>query len=736
MKRITLLFAAMLCSSTMVAQTTNDADSMKVISMQEVVVSSVRASATTPVAHAEIEKESIARSNFGQDMPFLLTMTPSVITTSDAGNGIGYTSLRVRGTDASRINVTTNGVPLNDSESHSVFWVNLPDLASSLENIQIQRGVGSSTNGAGAFGGSIDMSTARLSSTPTASLDLSYGSFNTSRQSAAFSTGLLGDHWVVSGRLSQMHSDGYIDRATTDLTSYMLQAGYYNGGTMLKFMTFGGEEQTYHAWNGVDEADMENNRTNNTCGAIEDADGNVVGYYDNQIDNYKQTHYHLLFSQRLSRYWNLNATLHYTDGAGYYEEYKNGEALEEYKLASPQVTESNLIRRKMMDNGFGGIVASVSYDKDNLNLVIGGAANRYVGDHFGKVIWVQRNLSELDPSHEYYRNQGAKDDANIYAKLNYNLSDKLSLYADMQGRYINYSIDGENDKWDYANSKAQVLAVDENYIFANPKVGVNYAINDNSRLYASFAMAGKEPTRNNFTDASTSQTPRPETLYDYEAGYSYSGNGFAVGANLYYMDYKDQLILTGQTNEIGEPMAENVANSYRMGVELTAGVQICKGLKWSGNATFSRNKIQDYTTYVDSFDENWDWSQQVDNLGEVNISYSPSITAASLFEFQNGNLYAALQSNFVSSQYLANTNDDDLLLDSYFVSNLRVNYTFAIPHVSNRVVVGAAINNLFGEVYSSGGFSWSCYEQGAKANYKWFVPQAGRNYMVNFSIFL
>ncbi len=704
--------------------------------MQEVVVSSVRASETTPVAHAEIEKESIARSNFGQDMPFLLTMTPSVITTSDAGNGIGYTSLRVRGTDPSRINVTTNGVPLNDSESHSVFWVNLPDLASSLESIQVQRGVGSSTNGAGAFGGSIDMSTARLSTEPSSSLELSYGSFNTSRQSASFSTGLLGGHWVASGRLSKAHSDGYIDRATTDLTSYMLQAGYYSGGTIVKFMTFGGEEQTYHAWNGVDEADMANNRTNNTCGAIEDSEGNLIGYYDNQIDNYKQTHYHLVLSQRLSDYWNLDATLHYTDGAGYYEEYKNGESLEEYKLSSPNIEESNLIRRKMMDNNFGGIVASASYAKDNLNFVVGGAASRYVGDHFGNVIWVQNYLSELDPNHEYYRNQGVKDDANIYAKLNYNITNKLSLYADMQGRYINYSIDGENDKWDWNNSKAQVLAVDENYIFANPKAGLNFKVTDNSRAYASFAMAGKEPTRNNFTDASTTEQPRPETLYDYEAGYNYTGKRFAVGANLYYMNYKDQLILTGQTNEIGEPMAENVAKSYRMGVELTTGVQICKHFKWSGNATLSRNKIQDYTTYVDSYDNDWNWSQQVDELGEVNTSYSPNITAASLFEYQNGKFYAALQSNFVGEQYLANTNDADLLLDSYFVSNLRVNYTFAIPSVSDRVVVGASINNLFGEVYSSGGFSWSCYEQGAKVNYKWFLPQAGRNFMVNFSLFL
>ena len=735
MKNITFLLTAMLCSSVAKSQTTNDADSMRVISMQEVVVSSVRASATTPVAHEEIDKESIARSNFGQDMPFLLTMTPSVITTSDAGNGIGYTSLRVRGTDPSRINITANGVPLNDSESHSVFWVNLPDLASSLESIQIQRGVGSSTNGAGAFGGSIDLSTARLSPTPMASLDLSYGSFNTARQSVSFSTGLLADHWVMSGRLSQMHSDGYIDRATTDLNSYMLQVGYYNAGTMLKFMTFAGNEQTYHAWNGVDEAEMENNRTNNTCGEIEDSTGKVIGYYDNQTDNYKQTHYHLVFSQRFSRYWNLNATLHYTDGAGYYEEYKNNEPLEEYKIQIPQVDESNLIRRKMMDNGFGGIVAGLSYDKDDINLIIGGAASLYGGDHFGNVIWVENDLADLS-NHEYYRNRGTKQDANIYAKLNYSLTNKLSLYADMQYRHIAYAIAGENDKWDSASSKAQRLDVDERYNFANPKAGVNYAINESSRLYASFAMAGKEPTRNNFTDASTTQKPRPETLYDYEAGYSYSGNGFALGANLYYMDYKDQLILTGQTNEIGEPMAENVASSYRMGAELTAGVQIHKDLKWSGNATFSRNKIQDYTAYLDSYDENWAWSQRVDNLGEVNTSYSPSITAASLFEYQKGNLYAALQSNYVGAQYLANTNDKDLLLDSYFVSSLRVSYTTAIPHVSKRIVIGGAINNLFDEVYSSGGFSWSCYEQNNKANYKWFLPQAGRNFMISLSITL
>ncbi|MFI3279714.1 MAG: TonB-dependent receptor [Rikenellaceae bacterium] len=731
MKKILLLSAALSCGSYAMSQTT---DSLKVVSMQEVVVSSVRASATTPTANVEIDKGVIEKSNYGQDMPFLLSMTPSVTATSDAGTGIGYTSLRIRGTDASRINITTNGVPLNDSESHSVYWVNLPDLASSLSSVQVQRGVGSSTNGAGAFGGSIDMSTDRLSPTPSASVDLSFGSYGTSKQSVAFATGLLSDHWVFSGRFSQIHSDGYIDRASSDLQSYLLQAGYYNGGTMLKFMTFGGSEETYHAWNGVDASLMETNRTYNSCGEIEDENGDVIGYYDNQIDKYNQTHYHLTLSQRLTDKWNLDATLHYTDGFGYYEEYKNDRWLEEYSLADENNTNSNLIRRKLMDNDFYGVVASLNYDYENVHFVVGGAANRYVGDHYGNVIWVQNYTGQLDESHEYYRNQGVKDDANIYAKLNYSFTSALSLYADIQGRYIGYTIEGDNDKWDWSSSTPQRLDVDEKYYFMNPKAGLNYQFSENSRLYGSFAMASKEPTRNNFTDAQSTELPRPETLYDYELGYSYASPTFSAGVNLYYMNYKDQLILTGETNEIGELMADNVEKSYRAGVELTAAVKIASNLTWSGNATFSRNKIQDYVAYVDAYDENWDYSQQVDELGEVNISYSPNVTAASLFEYQKGRFYAAFQSNYVGEQYLANTNDEGLLLESYFVNNLRASYEFPITGFLKRVIVGASVNNIFNTEYSSSGFSYSCYEQGEKANYLYYTPQATCNFMMNLSL--
>ncbi|MFI3323803.1 MAG: TonB-dependent receptor [Rikenellaceae bacterium] len=731
MKKFIFFSAAVLMGSVAMGQ---EADSLKVVSMQEVVVSSVRASASTPVAHVEIQKEELEKINYGQGLPFLLTMTPSVVATSDAGNGVGYTSLRIRGTDPSRINITTNGVPLNDSESHTVFWVNMPDFASSLDDIQIQRGVGSSTNGAGAFGGSIDMRTSRLAPEPSASLDLSMGSYNTSRQSASFSTGLLGEHWVFSGRLSQMHSDGYLDRATMDLSSYLLQAGYYNGGTMIKFMIFGSDEQSYHAWNGVEESLMDSDRTYNSCGEIKDSDGEVIGFYDDQTDNYRQTHYHLVLSQLLSPQWRLDATLHYTDGFGYYEEYKNSQTLENYGLSSEYSSKSNLIRRKLMDNSFGGAVASLSYEDDRINFVVGGAANRYVGDHYGNVIWVQNYTDALEANHEYYRNQGIKDDANIYAKLNYSLSDALSIYGDIQGRYISYTIEGENDNWDWTSDSMQLLDIDQKYYFANPKAGLNYQFSEHSRLYGSFAMASKEPTRNNFTDASSDKLPQPETLYDYEAGYSYSSPRVAFGANLYYMDYKDQLILTGEINEIGELMADNVAKSYRMGLELTAAVKINEALRWSANATLSRNKIQDYTTYVDAFDEDWNYSQTVDYLGEVNISYSPNLTAASLFEYECGAFSAALQSNYVGEQYLANTNDKDLLLESYLTTDVRLSYTFAIPTISDNITLGASINNIFGEEYSSNGYSWSCYEQGTKVNYKWFMPQATRNFMINLSI--
>lgn len=762
------------------------ADTIRSGELEQIVVTATRAGANTPVAHTELRKEQIAKINFGQDIPYLLTLTPSVVTTSDAGTGIGYTSIRIRGVDASRINVTSNGVPLNDAESHSLFWVNMPDFASSVEDIQIQRGVGTSTNGAGAFGGSINMRTESPAVKPYAEGTISYGSYNTHREMAKVNTGLIGGHWIFGARLSQLHSDGYIERASTDLSSYFIQGGYYGDRTVVKLMTFGGKERTYHAWDGISAAQMAVNRRYNPCGEIKDIVRNeegfpvfnpngdpetrVVGFYNGQTDNYVQTNYQAIVSQKLGLRWNLNATLHYTKGDGYYEEYKNAATLTEYNLqpwlpADPAkegylnkegyVNKSNLIRRKQMDNGFGGGVFSFNYAGDKLTASIGGAANRYAGDHFGNVIWIKNYVGDLMPDHEYYRNHSVKDDANVFARANWEVARGLSIYGDLQYRYIHHTIKGPGDKWNWLDGTRQMLDVNKKYHFFNPKAGLFYDINDHHNVYASFAVAHKEPTRNNFTDAKFGTTPKPERLLDYELGYAFRSRIFSAGANLYYMDYKDQLVLTGQVNDIGELLSDNVARSFRMGIELTAGVQITRWLRWDLNATFSRNRILDYTEYVDDYvvDDSGEWiptyTQTAIHIGNTDISFSPSIIAGSLISVNFGDFSASLQSQYVGSQYVTNSMQNGvkgpdgewelapLKLDAYFVNNLRLNYAFRLPSMQ-FLNVGVAINNLFNAMYCNNGWGYSMMvkegDTSFRCNNMGYFPQAGINFMVSATL--
>lgn len=481
---------------------TSAKDSLRVVNLQEVQVVSTRATSKTPVAYSNISQKEIQKQNFGLDLPFLLTATPSVLTTSDAGSGVGYTSIRVRGTDATRINITANGIPMNDAESHSIFWVNTPDLASSLEDMQIQRGAGTSTNGAGAFGASINLRTAGIPSKAYAEASGSYGSFNTHKETVRAGSGLLGNHWAFDARISNIQSDGYRDRATSDLKSYFLQGGYYGENTTLKLITFGGKEKTYHAWDGISREQLETDRTYNPNGAIKDDNlnkGNIIGFYDDQTDNYEQTNYQLIFNHLFSPEWHLNIALHYTDGFGYYQEYKNGRTLEEYGLKPfylPENTEAqtktNLVRQKLVDSGFGGGVFSVDYKKDEkLSASLGGGLNHYSNDHYGKVIWVKNYTEPLNPDHEYYRNNGSKTDGNIYAKANYQITKGLHAYADLQYRYISYKIEGDNDKWDWTADPGhlQRLNVNEDFSFFNPKAGLFWQFNPNHSAYASFAVA-------------------------------------------------------------------------------------------------------------------------------------------------------------------------------------------------------------------------------------------------------
>lgn len=737
-----MILAGCLMAGTAVCTHAEETDSLKVVNLQEVQVVSTRATQKTPVAFTNVSKETLRKQNFGLDIPFLLTATPSVLTTSDAGTGVGYTSIRVRGTDASRINVTANGIPMNDAESHSIFWVNTPDLASSLQDMQIQRGAGTSTNGAGAFGASINMRTEGIPSRAYGEASGSYGSFNTHKETVKVGSGLLGEHWAFDARLSNIESDGYRDRASSDLKSYFVQGGYYGEQTTVKFITFGGKEKTYHAWDGISRDDLKNNRKYNPNGEIKE-DGKVVGFYSDQTDNYRQTHYQLLFNHLFNRQWNLNVALHYTDGYGYYQEYKNGRTLEEYGLTPFEhdgklQKKSSLVRQKLVDSGFGGGVFSANYSGDRLTASIGGAANYYSNDHYGKVLWVENYIGTLNPDHEYYRNTGEKTDANLYVKANYELTKTLNFYADLQYRYINYKIKGNNDKWDWTVDPARLqrLDVNEDFSFFNPKAGLFWQITPAHSAYASFAVAQKEPTRNNYTDGLFTQRPKAEKLFDYELGYNFRKEWFTAGVNLYYMDYTDQLVLNGKLNEIGEPMAENVKDSYRMGMEVSLGAQIVRWLRWDVNATWSKNRIKNYVGYVSDYDADWNdlYTQTAIKAGDTPIAFSPSFMAGSLFSFSLNGFDASLQTQYVSRQYLDNFGRKESSLDPYCVSNLNLAYTFKLRGIKS-ITVGATVYNLFNTRYETNGYSQTAalYEGDPKegryalAEDPRFYPMAGIN---------
>ena len=718
-------------------------DSLRKIDLQEVEVISTRATRTTPVAFTSIDKEQIERNNLGKDLPYLLSMTPGAISTSDAGAGIGYTSIRVRGTDGTRINVTANGIPINDAESHNVFWVNLPDFASSVKDMQVQRGVGTSTNGSGAFGASINMQTGELSAEPYTIINTSYGSFNTHKETLKAGTGLIDDHWSFDVRLSNISTDGYIDRASANLNSYYIQGAYYGSHTSVKLISFAGKERTYHAWNYASKDEIElYGRKYNSCGYMYTDEHGKMHFYDDQTDNYVQKNYQLLFNHQFSAQWSLNAGLHYTKGDGYYQEYKGGRSLIEYGLIpfekdGEDVSWSDLIRKKAMDNGFGGGIFSVNYRGGRLNTTLGGGLNHYEGDHFGQVLWVKNYIGALDPNHEYYRNKGIKTDGNIYLKIDYELKKDLNAYVDMQYRHIDYRIEGTNDKWNIlTNDGLQLLDIDEKFDFFNPKLGLSWQIDNRQRMFGSFSVAHKEPTRNNYTEGKLYEHPKPERLFDYELGYSYNNRCLNIGANLYYMDYKDQLVLTGELNEIGEPLATNMPKSYRMGLELMAGVRTDFGFSWDINATWSRNRIVDFT---ETLYENEDVSAEKWEIyrGDTPIAFSPDWIMNNQFSYQYKKIGVSLQTQFVSKQYMSNACLEEHALDPYLVSNLYFSYSFKLPFVKSATM-GLTVYNLFNEEYESTGYAGSgyYYENGEKTryNYAGYAVQAGTNILGHLSL--
>ena len=701
---------------------------------EEVTISALRAGEKTPMAFTDIDRDEIAERNFGQDIPYIVNQTPSMIISSDAGHGIGYTSMRIRGTDANRINVTINGIPLNDAESHGVFWVDLPDLASSAEQIQVQRGVGTSTNGAAAFGATVNMQTSLLNKEPYASYDATVGSFNTFKNTLSAGTGLINDHFAVDLRLSDLHSDGYIDRSWTDLQSYYLSAGWFAERTSIKFITFGGFEELYQAWGGVPSYLLDSDPTFNAMGAYTDTSGRTA-FYENQVDHYDQVHYQLHFSRELTSELHLNAALHYTRGQGYYEEYEPDQDFSFYGMVpvvvgTDTVASTDLVRRKWLDNDFYGAIASLSYDREDASMVLGGGWNRYDGLHFGKVIWAQY-MGENNPGHQWYEGTGVKTDWNIYGKYYHDIADGLTGFLDLQLRGIRHYIGGSD-----ANNRE--ITQEHEFLFFNPKAGINYVPMPGHRTFLSYARASREPNRNNYTDAPVDRKPVPETLNDIEAGYSFEEGSLKAAVTMYYMDYVNQLVLTGQINEVGYPVMTNVENSFRAGIELEAGYNFSNKILLGGTAAFSRNRILDFVNYVD----NWDyWSdpesepyQVEEYIGNSTLAYSPTIVLSGQVEYRLlENLSFTLLNKYVSRQYIDNTETMKYSIDPYFVNDLRVSYRI-YPEWADEIGFSILVPNILNTRYETNAWLYRYYSEGAEGFMDGYYPQAGRHVMMAFNI--
>ena len=750
-----------------------EADSLKSVELQDVQVVSTRASKKTPIAFTNMNKEQLKVVNHGQDVPYLLSLTPSITMTSDAGNGIGYTSLRVRGTDPSRINITANGIPLNDAESATVFWVNMGDFASSVQSMQIQRGVGTSTNGAGAFGATLNMQTENIGISPFLGVDLSGGSYYSHKETVRFGTGMLGSHWGIQGRLSNIGSKGYLDRASTKLNSYLLQAGYFNDNTVVKLITWNGIEETYHAWNYTSKYEQSlYGRRYNSCGVMGyDDNGNPNSYYKDQTDNYHQQNYQLIWNQRITGELSSNVGLHYTKGQGYYQQFQSaatqmmyGMSWASYGLSTDDTVVDDLVDQQKMDNDFYGVVASLNYDnKKNLQVIVGGGWNRYSGDQFGHIVWVKPGVvttvcepAALTPDFEYYRNHSRKTDFNVYGKATYEFVKGLNAFIDLQYRHVGYKLQDPTVMYGVNQDKRYVI--DNHYNFFNPKFGINYDINARHKLYASYGIGHKEPVRNNFMQqianpdrADTKASA--ERLNDLEVGYKFQSPTFAAGANIYWMNYKDQLVLTGELNAIGEALTKNLDKSYRLGVELEAAWMPVDWFRWDVNATFSKNRVRDMVvTLTDGTNV---------NLGDQPLSFSPDLILNNILTFSYKGVKASVQSQYIGDQYLTNTGfkemecmDADgnktyetLLLKKHFNTNVDLSYHFSLKQMGiKEVTAGVTLYNVFSAKYDNNGWAspqltndngsikavneWGVRDCGAAG----FAPSAPFNMMAHVSV--
>ncbi|NNC46482.1 MAG: TonB-dependent receptor [Winogradskyella sp.] len=700
-------------------------DSTKIQKLDEVLVKAVRVEATSPITHTNVTKKDIAPRNLGQDIPILLNYLPSVVTTTDAGAGVGYTGIRIRGVSPQSTNITINGIPYNDAESLGTFWVNLGDIASSVESLQVQRGVGTSTNGSGAFGASINVLTDAISQTPSGEISNSFGSFNTRKHTVKFSTGLLNDHFEIAGRLSNISSDGYIDRATADLKSYFMQAAYVADNTLIKAIVFGGNEITYQSWYGIDLETLASDRTFNPSGIYTDDDGNIQ-FYDNEVDNYSQDHYQLHWNQRFNNNWSTTIGLNYTFGRGYFEQFREDDDFETYGFTpltvdGEEVTTTDLIRRRWLDNNFYVINANANYKTNTLDMIFGGSYSHYDGDHFGEVIWAEF-ASQSEIRDRYYDGNSIKNDLSLFTKANFRLNDNISLYGDIQLRDVSYKTTG-------TSSDIIPFEVDKNFTFFNPKVGVTYQLNESNNFYLSYARANREPNR---TDFEANSDIKPEQLNDFELGWRYQKDNFSFNANTYFMLYNEQLVLSGQLDDVGNPIRTNSGDSYRLGLELEAVIPVTSHLTLQPNLTLSSNKN---TETIVSFDG------ELVNLGRTDISFSPEIIAANAVVYRPvKDLQLSILSKYVGEQFMSNTEAELARLDSFFVNDFNVTYTIKTKSIFDSIVFSALVNNIFNTKYVSNGYYFTFDDdftnpgtiqtvEGAG-----FYPQATTNFLAGLTL--
>ncbi|MFT3679739.1 MAG: TonB-dependent receptor plug domain-containing protein [Ferruginibacter sp.] len=690
--------------------------------LQPVEILAIRAADKAPFAKTNISQKEIEKNNMGQDLPFLLNQVPSVVINSDAGNGVGYTGIRIRGTDATRINVTLNGIPYNDAESQGTFFVDLPDFLSSTNNIQVQRGVGTSTNGSGAFGATINLATNEINKDLYAESNNSAGSFNTWKNTIKFGSGILGNHFTIDGRLSRVSSDGYIDRASTNLRSYFASAAYVGEKNSLRFNIFSGKEKTYQAWDGVPESKLRTDRTYNSAGTEKTGEP-----YNNQIDDYLQTHYQLFYNHKFNANWKGNVAGFLTRGKGFYEQYKAEQALADYGLSdyihgSDTTRETDLVRRLWLDNYFYGTVFSIQHQKNKTQFTFGGGWNKYDGKHYGDIIWAQEQVA-VPVNYRWYNLTAYKTDFNLYSKWTQQWGNHIQTFADAQLRMVSHDING------FRNNPT--LFVDNNYTFFNPKAGITYS-NRNWQVYASYAIGNREPNRDDFENPAASK-PKAERLYDAELGIERKTAAYSFAVNGYYMKYRNQLVLVGNINDVGAYTRTNVPNSYRLGVELQGKVIINDRLNITANATLSSNKIKNFTEKIDDYDN----GGTKDNFYKsTDISFSPSVIAGgSINIVPVKNAEISLISKYVGRQYLDNTSNISRSLNPYYVQDIRMSYT--LVDNNNNFFKGAnlilQLNNVLNKKYEANGYTFS-YLYGGLVTENYYFPMATFNWMIGLNI--